>query len=40
MDFGWHEMIEGTVRYYQINFNTSNIVAQLSEYGDILKKRF
>ena len=39
MNRGGHEIIEGTVYYYQSTFNMSMIVALLSEYNDILNKQ-
>ena len=39
MNDGWHEIIEGTVNYYQITYNTSTIVAQLLECNNILNKQ-
>ena len=39
MNCGWHEIIEGTAHYYQSAFNTLKLVAQLSEYNDVLSKQ-
>ena len=36
MNYGWCKIIEGTFHCYQNYFNMSIIVAQLSEYNDIL----
>ena len=38
MNYGQHEIIEVIAHYYQSNFNMSNIVAQLSNYDDVLNK--
>ena len=38
MNCGWYEIIEGTAHYYQSNFNMSRILAQLSDYNDILSR--
>ena len=34
----WYKIFEGTAHYYQINFNTSKIVAQTSYFNDILSR--
>ena len=37
MNYGWHEMCDGLVCHRQSSFDASTIVAQLSEYNNILK---
>ena len=37
MNYRWCEISKGAVHYYQSAFDTSTIVAQLSEHNNILK---
>ena len=38
INFRWYEIIEGIAYYYQINFNMSKIIVQLSDYHDMLSR--
>ena len=38
MNYGCHDIIEGAVCYYQSTVIASKILAQLSDYNDVLNK--
>ena len=40
MNYGCYEIIGSTSYYYQTNFNMSKILAQSSDYNDILSRQF
>ena len=39
MKYGWHEVCDGLVHHHKSSFDASTIVAQFSEFNDVLKNQ-